>query len=108
MVSSELIKLISIITVGIITIVVGGFYQRKLKLKKQKEIEMMNSAYSSGGSTKESSIIEEELSSEELNAKNYIEQYKNDYPRDSLKQGLIQMGVIGDNIETYLVKYFDN
>lgn len=93
----NLIKLIVILTSAFTILIVGFIVQRKHIAKKQKELDMMNSQYSSNS---------EILSEEEKVAKNYIESYKSSFSRDSIKQALLQSGNSSENIETWLNKYF--
>ena len=48
----------------------------------------------------------EELSPSELNAKNYIEQYKSQFPRESIKTALVNTGIPASEVEKYLDIYF--
>lgn len=93
----NLIKLIVILVGGFTIIVVGFIFQRKQIAKKQKELDMMSSQYGSNSV---------ELSEEEKVAKNYIENYKTQFSRDSIKQALLQSGNSSENIEIWLNKYF--
>lgn len=91
----ELLKLIIIITGGIIACIII-FIKQKKALKKKKE----------ANSNIQNKNNIESLSQEELNAKNYIEQYKGSYPLESIKQGLLQSGYPEDKVNEWLNKYF--
>ena len=53
-----------------------------------------------------SSFSQESISTNEGQAKNYIEQYKSQFSRESIKTGLTNTGMSEDEIEKYLNKYF--
>lgn len=46
------------------------------------------------------------ISQTEENAKNYIENYKSQYSRDSIKTALMNNGIQESEVEKYLNKYF--
>ena len=93
---SELIKLFLILFGGFLVIVIGFIVQKKQIAKKRAELDMMSQNYSS---------TSEEISEAEQVAKNYIETYKNQFPKDSIKEGLIQTGNNEADIESWLNKY---
>ena len=47
-----------------------------------------------------------ELSQNEITSKTYIEQYKSQYSRESIKTQLVNAGIPSEEIDTYLNKYF--
>lgn len=97
---SDLVKLLIILGGGFLVIIVGTILQKKHQKKKKEEEEAM---YSQMGSF--SSQTSESLSDTEEVAKKYILDYKSSYPRESLKQGLLQMNLSEDIVEEYLNKY---
>lgn len=100
----EMIKLISIIVIGLVIGIVGQvIILKRKKAKEKEEMEMMGNYNSSPSPTQTSSS--ENISEAEKTAKQYIEQYKNDYPRDSLKQALTGTGNSEADVEAWLNKY---
>lgn len=54
-----------------------------------------------------SSIVSDSnMTDDESNAKGYIEQYKSQFPRDSIKTSLVNSGVPSSDVDKYLKKYF--
>lgn len=85
---SDLVLLIFILVGGAL-VIGGGFYYQKNILNK-KNISQNQSS----------------LSLNEEKAKEYIEMYKSQYPRDSVKSGLLNMEISDLEAEGYLNKYF--
>ena len=96
----EMIKLIAILAGGAIFGVGGQVIILKRKKKKELEYQQMT------GQTSTDVPSEASLSQEEETARNYISQYKSQYPRESVKQGLLNYGISDENSEKYLSKYF--
>lgn len=48
----------------------------------------------------------ESLSENEINAKNYIEQYKTNYSKESISSALLNSGIPQEEINVYLNKYY--
>jgi hypothetical protein len=87
-----------VLIVSLVVVTAGGMWNmQRMKKKKAEEEAMMMQNYNNSNN--------ENLSPEEQNAKNYIEQYKNTYPRDSIKQGLINAGNDPQKVEEWLNKY---
>ncbi len=95
---SELIKLLLILGGGLLVIVIGFIIQRKQIAKKKAELDMMSQDYNSEN--------EEDINEAEKSAKLYINTYKNQFPKESIKNGLIQAGNNEDDIEIWINKYF--
>lgn len=91
---SELLKLILIIVLGIVTIAGGLTFQLK---NKKKDNVLINSNPSSSQASN--------LSENEKMAKQYIESYKSTYPKESIKQGLINQGMKEQEVNSYITKY---
>ena len=94
----EWVKLASFIVGGMLLIGVGLYYQKRKQAQKQQE-----EAASSGQQQNASSGS---MSQNETMAQQYIQQYKNTYPRDAIKQGLQGAGIQEQEAEQYLSKYY--
>lgn len=94
----ELTKLFLILGGGLFVIIIG-FIVQKLLMNKKNELE--DNIYSSDYNSQNNIISQEE----EI-AKKYIQDYKLTYPRDSIKQGLLQINISEEKSEEYLNKYF--
>ncbi|MCA9459688.1 MAG: hypothetical protein KC550_04025 [Nanoarchaeota archaeon] len=97
----EMIKLAIIVGSGLFLMLIGNIIQRRNKAKKAAEEKAMMS----GESTNNSSPATSSLSPQEEKAKTYIETYKSDYPRESLRSGLINNGNSETDVDTWLDKY---
>jgi len=98
--STELLKLIVIILFGVVLSIFGMIYTKNRKRKKKQEnSEMFNQS-------SESTSSSSEIAPEEDQIKAYIEQYKSQYSRDSIKSSLISAGNQEDKVEESLNKYF--
>lgn len=96
--SSEIIKLIVLIVGGIV-IAVGGqilINKHRAAKKAKGDLDFELSYNQSQGS---------DSSENEAKAQTYISQYKVQYPRESIKQGLLNMGIEDSEAEIYLSKY---
>lgn len=87
---SEILKLILILLGGGVIIGVGLYVQLKNKRESQP-----NSNYSQSGQNPN-----------EDKAKQYIEAYKSQYPKESIKTGLKNLGISEFEADEYLEKYF--
>jgi hypothetical protein len=96
---NELTKLLLIIVPGILILVIGFII---IKKKKDIHFDSMNS-YS--GETTTTASFSPNMSSDEEKAKNYIIQYKDAYPRESLKVSLVNSGSAENDVESWLDKY---
>jgi hypothetical protein len=96
---SELVKLMLILGSGILILIVGFITVRK---KKQSQFDNI-STYSSSGS--KAASFSPNLSTEEEKAMNYINQYKDSYPRESLKVSLVNSGNPENDVNSWLDKY---
>ena len=83
-----MIKLIVILSGGLIVLVGGAIFQHRVLLKKDNNTE-----------------VNDELDENSQIAK-YIKQYKDSYSRDSIKKVLIENGGSEEEIERYLSKFF--
>ncbi|NQZ84228.1 MAG: hypothetical protein HRU03_00785 [Nanoarchaeales archaeon] len=96
---SELIKLLLIIGIGVVVLVVGF-----LQVKKKKESQL-DSMQSYSGALSKNASYSPNISTEEEKAKNYISQYKETYPRESLKVSLVNSGNSEGDVNSWLDKY---
>lgn len=64
------------------------------------------SQYKLNNLSREESTSEPGISENELTAKKYIEDYKSQYPKESIKTALINSGISENEVENYLNKYF--
>lgn len=99
MASKEIIKLVGIIVGGIIIAVIGEFIIIRKRRKSQedlKDLDYQNISVDTNNS----------ISAEEKSAKNYILQYKEQYPIESIKAGLINMGISESNAQSYVNRYY--
>jgi len=92
----DLIKLIAISGGGLIIGIVG----QVIIIKKKKEKQNLLNGYSD-----ESPSQSEDISQNEQTAKDYINQYKSQYSKDSIKSGLLGMGISDSEAKDYLDKY---
>ena len=102
---TELQKLMIILGIAIVILVVGFLIQRKM-LKKKKEMDLLggmggdsSSSMSAQGGTQPSNPQDTEII-------NYIQQYKSQYSKDSIKQALVGSGKDASRVEELLNKYF--
>lgn len=95
----DMIKLIAILVGGLLVGIIGQI----IIIKKRKANNPID--YSQYQRPSNDASQADILSEQELMAKNYIEQYKTSYPRDSIKQGLLQTGLSDSQAESYLGKY---
>ncbi|MCA9496991.1 MAG: hypothetical protein KC589_08645 [Nanoarchaeota archaeon] len=102
MINDEMIKLGAILGGGLLIMLIGIAIQKRKKSKKLAEENTMMSGNSNSSSPTPSSSG---LSPEEEKAKTYIEQYKKDYPRESLRSGLIGNGNSESDVDSWLDKY---
>lgn len=98
-INTELLKLIGIVGTGAVVLVVGFIYTRKKEKAKQ-------AAMLGGGASLKDSSLSPTLTPNEEMAKNYIAQYKETYPRESLKMALVKNGNSEADVEVWLNKYF--
>lgn len=103
MVSSEMTKLFVILGSGLVIGAIGQVIIIKKKKQKKKEQEAIMNNYPDSGTQDDATGT---LTKEEETAKNYISQYKTQYPKDAVKQGLLQYGISDNNADKYLEKYF--
>lgn len=96
---SEITKLLIIIVPGFLAIVIGFI---RIKMKKETQFESMSS-YS--GEVNKTANFSPTLSDAEEKAKNYINQYKDSYPRESLKVSLVNSGNSEPDVDSWLDKY---
>ena len=92
-------KLILILGIGTTILIVGFISVRK---KKQTQFDSM-SDYSTSGS--KAASFSPNMSDAEEKAKNYINQYKDSYPRESLKVTLVNSGNSEGDVNSWLDKY---
>ncbi len=95
------LSILQIILIVLLLIIVplGLWNQRRMK-KKQLELENFN--YNNS----QQNTINTEISIQEQNAKKYIEQYKNQYSKESLKSVLINNGSNELDVNNWIAKYF--
>jgi hypothetical protein len=86
----------------ILSIIVIIFIIKISKVKKQ----VSNSNNNNNNAKQSFQPGQNVLSQNEQMAKNYIENYKSSYSRESIKQGLLQANIPENEIESYLIKYF--
>lgn len=98
MVNPELLKIIYIVVGGLIIGGGGQIILIKIKRKKKEEENMMYQNYSSN--------TQEELSEAEKIAKKYIEDYKSQYPKESIRVALINNGNLEQDVDKWINKYF--
>jgi alcohol dehydrogenase YqhD (iron-dependent ADH family) len=92
MINSELIKLISILTGGFLTIIIGFIIQKKnMKNKNRINSPQLSNNYTNPNEEK---------------AKVFIQTYKNNYSQESIKTSLKQIGMNDTEINSYLNKYY--
>jgi uncharacterized protein YacL len=94
-----------LIVVLILTLIFGPLGMIKAKKKREEEERMMMNSYSSGDNSNVSDDSVQ-ISENEKIAKEYILQYKSTYPKESIKQALIQNGNLEDDVNKWLEKYF--
>lgn len=88
--------------VALLLIVPLGFWNMKrMQKKKQEEEDLMYSQASQNSIPSTQSI-----SPQEQTAKEYIESYKSQYPRESIKTALINSGNSSEDVDAWLTKYF--
>lgn len=98
--------------VFVVTVFYNIFYLRTLTFNVNYflALEDMNKGVSVGADLKAEDIpkpnSDVELSQKEINAKNYIEQYKSQFPRESIKTALVNTGIASAEVDVYLDKYF--
>lgn len=97
MVALEPVQIILI--VALVVIFPLGLWNQKRQVKK-KESMLQSYTYSPN-------MDSANLSDNEKKAKEYIIQYKATYQKDSIKAGLINMGLSDSESESYLSKYFN-
>lgn len=68
--------------------------------KKDRELKKQ-----AGGDDNFGSQSDFSMSDDEKKAKEYIEQYKSSYPKESIKAGLINFGISDSDAENYINKY---
>lgn len=88
--------------VGLIVLIIIFSIVIKIMKKKSSHVQSGNSINNSATAQSFGTGI----SRNEQLAKNYIEQYKNSYPKEAIKQGLINANIPENEIDTYLIKYF--
>ena len=93
---------LSIILVPSIIILIVGFL--RVKKKKDDHFDSMSSYSGSGG---KAASFSPTMSADEEKAKNYISQYKETYPRESLKVSLVNSGNTEADVESWLDKYMN-
>ena len=94
--SSEVIKLIVMVVGGIILATIVQILSNKHRAAKKARGNLdFELSYNQGSDSSEN----------ETKAQTYISQYKVQYPRESIKQGLLNMGIEDTEAETYLSKY---
>lgn len=98
MTNPEMIKLMLIVIPALFILVVGSTIQRKVLAKKKAAQEQAMANYTSPN--------QQATSSGDEQMKNYITQYKSQYPRDSLKSALISSGHTEAEVDDALNKYF--
>ena len=99
-ISPDLIKLVLILGVGAIVLIVGFTVQRRKR--ENYHDEKLN--YHSNKTHTPS--FSPKISKEEEIAKNYIENYKNSYPKESLKTSLLKAGNSENRVDEWLNKYY--
>lgn len=91
----------------IIIIPIGIWNMKRMKAKKAEEELLGDEMYSSPNS---SSTIETQnlgISPEiESQIKQYIEQYKSTYPKESIQQGILSYGITNEQAKSLVDKYF--
>lgn len=96
----EMLKLVIIIGVGLPLGIIGQIIIIKRKnAKKAHQAQMYSQEYKQSESS-------QNMSKEEETARNYIEQYKSQYPQESIKQGLLNYGISAEAADDYIKKYF--
>ena len=92
-INSEWIKLLSILGIGMVTIVVG-FRKQQKHIKEKNRLE---GHYSDTKST---------LMPKEEKAKNFIEAYKSKFSKEAIAKSLKAINIEDDKIEEYINKYY--
>jgi hypothetical protein len=105
------IEVIGFLIIGITTIIASILnylyvyhnliFLIQMFLRYEKEIGISNELLQI-----ETNNSQESISQQEQNAKQYIETYKSQYPRDSIKIALMNTGLPESEVEEYLNKYF--
>lgn len=85
--------------VFIILIITVGLWNQKRMVKKKAQT-MQNYTYNPD-------MGNSNLSENEKKAQEYILQYKSTYSKESVKSGLLNMGLSDSESESYLAKYFN-
>lgn len=95
----EMMKLVLILGIGLIVLVLV-FMNAQKKSKAKHAIDN-----SGGGIVTSSSNLTPHLTAHEETARNYINQYKGTYPKESLKAALLKSGNAEADVDVWLNKY---
>lgn len=87
--------------------VIGFWNMQRMKRKKRQEM-LLGSSYSQSMSMENDYNTPTSISSElEEKAKNYILQYQSSYPKESVKQGLINLNISDNDAKSLIEKYYN-
>ena len=95
-----------VLIISLIVIIPFGLWnQKRIKNKKMEEelyAEVKPNQNSNSNSFDESKIPSQTLEQ----AKTYIQSYKSQYPKESVQQGLVQIGVTNEQAKSLIDKYW--
>lgn len=100
---------IALIITLIIIIPLGIWNQKRMnKKKRDQELYGDDESEIQNNQSQENNTQSEKNSSAELEeqAKKYIETYKSQYPKESIEQGLIQLGISNQEAKNLINKYW--
>lgn len=93
--------------ISLIVVAIGGFWNQKRIQKKKKNAIFEGTMYSASSNTYSNPDAQFIVSNEiDQKAKDYINQYKSSYPRESLEQGLLSFNITSQQAKELVNKYF--
>lgn len=100
----QLVAIIALLIIG----PAGFLNMQRIKRKKRQEM-LMGTSYSSSmsmsnGNEANTSSLSPEI---EEQAKNYVEQYQASYPKESLEQGVMNLGITSEQAKEVVNKYYN-
>ncbi|MFT4244187.1 MAG: hypothetical protein ACMXYB_01885 [Candidatus Woesearchaeota archaeon] len=102
----DLVVLRPYLIIALIIVSVGGIWNQK-RIKNKKLEEELYGELNPIKSSEVTSFDESEIPIQILEmSKNYIQSYKNQYPKESIQQGLIQIGVTDEQAKNLINKYW--
>lgn len=96
---AEISALQIILIISLFLIIPVGIWNQR---RRKKQIEEMSNYYSGSSLSNQG---KGDFSNEKI--KNYVVQYKDSYSRESIKSALVGAGNSEEEVEKYLVEFFD-